>query len=284
MNKSFVLVLVIALAAVGALYSLPQSVVPDEKRSNAAATSGVTTTEEPTAGSAKAPPKPEGQTHVQVLSGEDQQRLDALRGKFDRASGADKAALAGQLSDFLVGVSRYDSAAYYAGEAARLEPTPERFLRAGDRYYQVFTFAIDEAKGAELGEKTRAFYGKVLEQNPELLSAKTNLAMTYMATATPMKGIALLREVLEADPDNEPALFNLGLLSMRSNQYARAAERFERILRNHPQNARAQFYLGISYAELGRKDEARRWLQSVKKLEKDPTVQAGVDEYLKKLE
>ncbi len=288
MNKSFVIVLVTALVAVGALYSLPQSVVPDDKRSNAAATSGATVTEQPEGQPegqpAKATPKTAPSQHVQVLSGEDQQRLDALRGKFDRAAGTEKASLAGQLSALLTTLSRYDSAAYYAEQAALLEPTPEHWLQAGDRYYQAFTFAIDEAKGAQLGEKTRAFYGKVLEQNPDLPTVKTNLAMTYMATATPMKGIALLREVLDADPDNEGALFNLGLLSMRSNQYAKAAERFERILRSHPQNARAQFYLGISYAELGRKDDARRWLTSVKKLEKDPTVQAGVDEYLKKLE
>lgn len=284
MNKSFVIVLVLALATVGGLYSLPKSVVPDDKRGNAATTSGVTTTEAPQRQNAKAAPDARASQHVQALSGEAKERVDALHGQFDRATGAEKAALATQLSDLLTTLSRYDSAAYYAEQAALLEPGPERWLKAGDRYYQAFTFAIDEAKGARLGEKTRAFYQKVLDQNPDLLSAKTNLAMTYMATATPMKGIALLREVLEQDPDNEPALFNLGLLSMRSNQYAKAAERFERILRSHPDNARAQFYLGISYAELGRKDDARKWLRSVKKLEKDPTVQAGVDEYLKKLE
>lgn len=283
MNKSFVLVLVLALATVGGLYSLPKSVVPDDKRGNAKATAGVTT-ETPQGQTAKAAQNASATQHVQTLSGEDKERVEALRGKFDRTTGAEKAVLAGQLSDLLTTLSRYDSAAYYAEQAALLEPGPERWLKAGDRYYQAFTFAIDEAKGAQLGEKTRAFYQKVLDQNPDLLSAKTNLAMTYMATATPMKGIALLREVLEQDPDNEPALFNLGLLSMRSNQYAKAAERFERILRSHPNNARAQFYLGISYAELGRKDDARKWLQSVKKLETDPTVQAGVDEYLKKLE
>ncbi len=283
MKKSFVIVVALALATVGALYSLPQSVVSDEKRKNAAATSGVTVTDEPEGQSAKAAPKAGKASHVEVLSGEDQQRLDALRAKFDRAAGAEKASFAEGLSDLLVTLSRYDSAAFYAEKAAVLEPGLPRWLKAGDRYYQAFTFAIDEQKGSKLGEKTREFYGKVLAENPDLLTAKTNLAMTYMATPTPMQGIALLREVLELDPDNEGALFNLGLLSMRSNQYAKAAERFERILRSHPQNARAQFYLGISYAELGRKEEAKRWLLSVKKLEKDPTVQAGVDEYLKKL-
>ncbi|MBC7892014.1 MAG: tetratricopeptide repeat protein [Sphingobacteriaceae bacterium] len=284
MKKSFVLVVALALAMVGALYSLPQSVVSDEKRRNAAATSGVTVTDEPEGQSAKAAPKADKTSHVEVLSGEDQQRLDALRAKFDRTSGLEKVGFAEQLSDLLVTLSRYDSAAVYAERAAVLEPGLPRWLKAGDRYYQAFTFAIDEQKGSKLGEKTREFYGKVLAENPDLLTAKTNLAMTYMATPTPMQGISLLREVLEIDPDNEGALFNLGLLSMRSNQYAKAAERFERILRSHPQNARAQFYLGISYAELGRKEEAKRWLLSVKKLEKDPTVQAGVDEYLKKLE
>ncbi|MCY7352826.1 MAG: tetratricopeptide repeat protein [Cytophagaceae bacterium] len=280
MKKSFVIVVVLALASVGALYSLPKGLVQnDDKRKLATNQPPKRGSETPAQAQAAA-----SKMHANALPAADQQAVNRLQGQFGSATGAEKIALADQLSEKLASLNRFDSAAYYAEQAALLDPSAERWLKTADQYYQAFTFAIDEAKGVKLAEKTREYYQKVLKQNPNLLTAKTNLAMTYMASETPMQGIALLREVLEQDPDNEGALFNLGMLSMRSNQYAKAVERFERILRNDANNARAQFYLGISYAELGRKVEARRWLESVRKLEKDPTIQAGVDEYLKKLE
>ena len=179
--------------------------------------------------------------------------------------------------------TQFDSAAYYAEAMVTLQPNLPNYLRAADRYYEAFTFAVNEEKSKALGEKTRQYYQKALDQNPNLLQARSNLAMTYLSTATPMQGIAMLREVLEQDPDFEPALFNLGILSMRSNQYQKAADRFERILRNNPESVRTMFYLGISYAELGQKQKAIELLKTVQQKEKDPTIQAGVNEYLEKL-
>ncbi len=126
--------------------------------------------------------------------------------------------------------------------------------------------------------KTRAYYQKALDQNPDLLSAKANMAMTYVNTPSPMQGILLLREVLDADPTNELALFNLGILSMRSNQYTKAVERFQQILQNHPTNTKAQFYLGVCLVELGRNEEAAKVLAEVKQTEKDPVIQQAIGE------
>lgn len=280
MKKSFVLVVVLALASIGALYSLPKGLVQnDEKRKLATGQPPKRGSETPAEAQADA-----SKTHTKALPIAEQQTLNRLQGQFATATGTEKIGFADQLSENLARLNRFDSAAHYAEQAALLDPSADRWLKTADQYYQAFTFAIDEAKGGKLAEKTQEYYQKVLKQNPNLLTAKTNLAMTYMASQTPMQGIALLREVLEQDPDNEGALFNLGLLSMRSNQYAKAVERFERILRTNANSTRAQFYLGISYVELGRKEEARRWLEAVKKSEKDPTIQAGVDEYLKKLD
>ena len=134
----------------------------------------------------------------------------------------------------LQNVTRYDSAAYYAEQLAVIQPDEKNLLRAADAYYEAYTFSVDEQKTTILGEKTRSLYNKALEKNSNLLAAKANLAMTYVNTDTPMKGISLLREVIAQDPTNEPALFNLGLLSMRSNQYAKAVDRFRQILVNKP--------------------------------------------------
>lgn len=278
MKKSLLLVVLIALASIGVLYSLPKVVVQDDKRSG---------TNKPETASSTAPEKTStsaADSHENRLTAEQRQQIDRIRQAYLTAAGTDeKLKQAEALSAAWAQATQFDSAAHYAEAMVQLQPTLPNYLRAADRYYEAFTFAVDEEKSKALGEKTRQLYQKALDQNPTLLQAKSNLAMTYLSTATPMQGIAMLREVLEQDPDFEPALFNLGILSMRSNQYQKAAERFERILRNNPGSTRTMFYLGISYAELGQKAKAIDLLKTVRKKEKDPTIQAGVDEYLEKL-
>jgi Flp pilus assembly protein TadD len=137
---------------------------------------------------------------------------------------------------------------------------------------------VDEQKAKNLGTKTREFYQKAIDQNPGLLTAKANMAMTYVNTENPMQGILMLREVIDADPTNELALFNLGILSMRSNQYSKAADRFRQILTNNPTNTKAKFYLGLSLVELGDKEQASKVLSEVKKEEKDPVIQQAIGE------
>lgn len=278
MKKSLLLVVLIAVTSIGVLYSLPKVVVQDDKRSG---------TDKPETASSNAPTKsstPAAESHETRLTAEQRQQIDRLRQAYLTATGTDeKLKQAEALSGAWAQATQFDSAAYYAEAIVKLQPTLPNYLRAADRYYEAFTFAVDETKSKALGERTRELYQKALDINPTLLQAKSNLAMTYLSTATPMQGISLLREVIEQDPDFEPALFNLGILSMRSNQYQKAAERFERILRNNPGSTRTMFYLGISYAELGQKQKAIDLLKTVRQKEKDPTIQAGVDEYLEKL-
>jgi Flp pilus assembly protein TadD len=137
---------------------------------------------------------------------------------------------------------------------------------------------VDEQKAKNLGAKTREYYQKAIDQNPGLLAAKANMAMTYVNTENPMQGILMLREVIDTDPTNELALFNLGILSMRSNQYSKAADRFRQILTNNPANTKAKFYLGLTLVELGEKEQARKVLSEVKKEEKDPVIQQAIGE------
>ena len=107
--------------------------------------------------------------------------------------------------------------------------------------------------------------------------------MTYVSSATPMKGIQMMREVLAEDPKNEFALFNMGMLSIQSGQYARAIERLEELAAVNPNHLQGQMLLGVAYLNNGNKDKARQQFERVKKLDADPAVQATVDSYLKEL-
>lgn len=273
MKRTILLVSILALALVGTLYSLPRVVVNTKDQDSV---SGQSVEQSAEGGEEAEVP---GDTHTNAaLTPEQEAEIAPLRGQYQQATADEKATAASQLSDVFGKYQKFDSAAYYAGQAAALRPDLENYLRAGDRYYQAYGFAAEEKKASGLGEKTRSFYQKALEQNPGLLAAKANMAMTYVNTPSPMQGIMLLREVLDADPTNELALFNLGILSMRSNQYTKAVGRFEQILQSHPENTKAQFYLGVCLVELGRTDEAKKVLADVKQKEKDPVIQQAIGE------
>lgn len=275
MNKSILLVIGFASLLTVGLYSLPKGVVQNaDKKLSGKVSSGRTTTK---VNETKQETK-SAVEHNTPLTAEQQQKRSALLTVYVSAGEADKAKTAGPLIDFFRSVSRFDSAAFYAGQLATNQPTEQNLLRAGDLYFEAYGFALDDKKSADLGQKTRDFYQKALNKNPNLLLAKANMAMTYVSTQTPMQGIMLLREVLKQDPTNEVALFNLGLLSMRSNQYDRAIERFRQILAVNPDSRKARFYLGVSLVEKGEKSEAKKVLAEVKATEKDPQILAAVKE------
>ena len=276
MKKPILLVLILAAGVTAGLYSLPKVVVQTKEKqlgAGALATKpGATTTSAAVAAQ-----------HNEPLSADKQQQLTLLKQRLSTADATDKTTATAQLIDLFRSVSRYDSAAYYAGLLAKIDPTDLNILRAGDLHFEAFNFAVDDQKAADLGQKTRDLYKQVLAKNPDLLAVKANLAMTYVNTPTPMQGIMLLREVLTEDPTNELALFNLGMLSMRSGQHSKAIERFRQILVNNPDNRKAQFYLAVSLVETNQKADARKMLAQVKANEKDPQILAAVQELEEKL-
>lgn len=282
MNRSVWIVIVLATLLTGGLYSLPKVVVSTQDRKLVGGKDS--TQSQSPASKEEETPSAASNTHTTPLTSEQQHTVNQLLQQYTTATDTKKKSnAASQLSDFYSQVRKFDSSAKYAETVAMLDPSEQNLLRAGDRYYDAFGFATDDKKSANLGVKTREWYQKALDKNPNLLNAKANLAMTYVSTETPMQGIMLLREVLANDPTNEVALFNLGLLSMRSNQYEKAIERFRQLLKVHPNNSKARFYLGVSLAQTGKNKEALEELSVVKGQEKDPTIQAAIAELEKEL-
>ena len=274
MNRSILIIIAVAVGFTGLLYSLPKVVVNSQERKLTAER------DKPTAQSdTNTKPSPSSPVHTAPFTAAQEQELKRLQATYQAASTkVGRIKSAGLLSDWYVKVKQFDSSAKYTEIVAQLDPTMAHFLQAGDRYYDAYGFAMNEKRVNELGEKTRQWYQKALDKNPDLVAAKANMAMTYVSTNNPMQGIMLLREVLSSDPTNELALFNLGMLAMRSNQYEKALDRFRQVLRTNPLNTKARFYLGVSLAQAGKAKEALEELATVKKTEKDPTIQAAIRE------
>jgi len=272
MQKAQIIAIVIALAAVGGLYSLPKVIVDDKdkKINNQTADARSTKTED---------------THTQALDKGQAETIKNLTNQYKVVAHKEKKII---FADSLAALYRqalvFDSVAVYREAIASMQPTKKSLLAAADACYDAFFFVTEAQKAAQYGDKARAYYQQVLDKNPRLLDAKAKMAMTYANSATPMQAISLLREVIAEDPNNEQALFNLGLLSIRSGQHDKAVERFTEVLKNNPDHLQAKLYLGISYAETGDKVKARKLLQEAKAATQDVMILNAADEYLKEIE
>lgn len=275
MQKSQIIILVIAIIAVIFLFNLPKVLVKDDRQADAGKTQNQSHTET------------NEEVHNLEISENDQKKLNDLRKSYLSVSDNEKKIkFADSLATLFRKVNKYDSSARYIGEIASLKPEGINQIKAGDAYFDAATFALDQKKSKDLGDKARDYYLAVLEKEPGNLQVKTKVAKTYFGNGDPqntMKGVQLLKEVIKEDPQNEEALFSLGQLSIQSQQFDKAVERFEVIAGKNPEHLEAQFWLGYSYMKLGEKKQARKAFENTKKLSDDPEVLATVDAYLKEL-
>jgi len=267
MLKTRIILLVISAALIVALFVLPKRVV----RNDDAAIS--TDTLSTRAGS---DPHAVPQRLKEAIS--------KTRAAYQAAEAGEKNAIfADSLAWLYSKAGRFDSAAWFAEKAATFFNNTESWIRAGNAYYEAYTFATDPDKQSRLAQKVQEYFGNVLKVQPANLEVKSKLAMTYVSSANPMQGILLLREVLAQDPKNETALFNLGMLSIQSGQYDRAIERLTELVAVNPSHVQAQLLLGVAYMNKGDKTKAREQFEKVKTLDKDPAVTATADSYLNDL-
>lgn len=221
--------------------------------------------------------------HTQT-SPELRQRISSLRAKYQAIKEKEKSAIfADSLASRYNEAGKFDSAAWFAEEAAMFFNNAESWAKVGDQYYQAYTFALDQTRQKQMAESAREFYQKALDEDPSNLDVKTKMAMTYLSSSSPMQGIMMLQEVLVADPQNEGALFNMGMLSIQSGQYDKAIERFEDLVKINPSHIQGQLLLGVAYMNAGDRKKAKTQFEKVKELDTDPSVQATVDSYLKDL-
>jgi tetratricopeptide (TPR) repeat protein len=267
MLKTRIILIVISALLIGGLFLLPKVVVEnDSPLSNAA-------------DSASKQPSVHTQAPPEVAAS-----ISLLRSEYLKSSQNEKNAIfADSLANLYEIAGKFDSAAWFAEEASKFFNTTGSRIKAGNEYYQAYTFAVDLDKQKHFAGKAQQFYKEVLEESPKNLEVKTKLAMTYLSSASPMQGISLLREVLAEDPKNELALFNMGMLSIQSGQHEKAVERLEELIKVNPNHTQARLLLGIALMNTGDKKGAKEQFEKVKQLDKDPAVQATADSYLKDL-
>ncbi|WP_266203179.1 tetratricopeptide repeat protein [Pontibacter kalidii] len=289
MKRSQILIVVVAIVLVVGLFFLPKIVVNNEDQDSVAGT-------ENSAGLPEGHSEDDGHDHGSAEAGavenvhrtatpEQMMALTTARAKYNKATDEQtRSRVAVELGEAYANAAKYDSAGYYYEVAAKTRGGEKSFRRAGDAYYEAFTFAATQERAGELGAKARSMYEQVLKNNPSDHDAKTNVAMTYIATSNPMQGITMLREVLASAPNNQKALFNLGILSIQSNQYDKAVGHFRKLVSVNPQHVEGTFYLAVALAETEQNEEAKALFNKVKSMSNDPALNTSVDEYLARLQ
>jgi tetratricopeptide (TPR) repeat protein len=271
MLRTRIILIVVCVLLVWGLFLLPKAVVENSSQLESGATRDSAVTKI-------------NATPHSAVSAATASRIKDLRARYLSGSGKEKNAIfADSLAILYKEAGRFDSAAWFAEEESTFLNTPESFLKAGNSYYDAFTFAVNPQKQKELAAKVQLFFGKVLAVQPANLEVKTRLAMTYVSSSSPMRGILMLREVLAQDPKNESALYSMGMLSVQSGQFDRAIERLLQLIAVNPRHMQGQLLLGVAYRDKGEKVRAREQFEKVKKMDGDPAVQAAADSYLKDL-
>lgn len=282
MKTSRLLVSGIALLLVIGMFFLPKTVVDNEKEDVGTSEVQEEKTEEFAGDNHIGENTGE---HMHALTEADQKQADSLRVLFTEAKGEAKEASLEELAVFWQNRNRFDSAALLWEKYSESAGTTEAKKRAGEAYFEAFTFAMDKNKSAAMAAKAREFFSEVLKTKPEdSLDYRSKMAMTFVSGNNPMQGIMQLREILKDNPKHYLTIFNLGILSIQSGQYAKAVERFEKLRDLYPEDMNAWFYLGLSSMEVGKTSQALEAFRKVRNEAEEPRIRAAAADAIKRLE
>jgi len=280
MKKKQIVVAVAIVAIMGYLYSLPvKGIKPSETHDTAkgasmpAARAASNVTVETVSEPAKA-----------AIGAQLTVKIEGLENQLKKASGnAERLSLNKQLAAAWDDVDQPAPAAFYYTAVAKSNNSFDAWLTAGNRYNDAFKLSQDTAVTPAFVTGAVDAFTNATKLNPKSLDAKTGLGVAYVnGGASPMQGIALLREVVAQDPENINANLNLGLFSMKSGQFDKAVERFKTIIAKKP-DFESYFYLAETYKQLGRKPEAIAAYEKCKQLIPNPVFGQRIDQYIKEL-
>ncbi|HWA32535.1 MAG TPA: hypothetical protein VG737_00320, partial [Cyclobacteriaceae bacterium] len=153
MSKTRIILIAASVLLVVALFFLPKAVVENDSQLQG---------EGAAQNSATVPGSPHNET-PQTL----RKDINRLRARYLSALPEEKNAIfADSLAALYNQAGLFDSAAWFAERAATFFKTDESLLKAGNAYYEAYTFALDVNKQKALAEKTREVYEQVLRKQP----------------------------------------------------------------------------------------------------------------------
>ncbi|HWZ16204.1 MAG TPA: tetratricopeptide repeat protein [Mucilaginibacter sp.] len=289
MYKKQIVVVVIVVAIMGYLYSLPVKGLIKSKE-----TQGHNNTVAPTK-------RPAASVTVEMVSEGAKLAIGSalsapindLEGQLKNAGGeAARLTLQKKLAKQWDDVNQPTPAAFYYQAVARSENSFANWLNAGNHFNDAFKLTQDTLAQPSFVINAIECFKNATKLQPQSLDAKTGLGVAYVNQTSlgitdadggsPMQGIMLLLDVVKQDPNNRNANLSLGLFAMKSGQYEKAVQRFKTIIAQKAE-VEPYFYLAESYKQLGMKKDAIAAYQKCKEMMPDPAFDQRIDEYIKDL-
>ncbi|MDB4921732.1 tetratricopeptide repeat protein [Mucilaginibacter sp.] len=289
MHKKQIVVIVIVVAIMGYLYSLPVKglIKPKDAQGHTNTTA--------------AESRPVTHVDVAMVSAAAKiligpalsAQINDLEGQLKNATAeTDKLDLQKKLAKLWDDVNQPAPAAFYYQAIAQKENKFDEWLNAGSRFNDAYKTSQDTVSQPSFVINAIAGYKNAVKLKPADLDAKTGLGVAYVNQTSlgitdpdggsPMQGIMLLLDVVKQDPKNRNANLSLGLFAMKSGQYEKAVQRFKTIIAQKAE-LEPYFYLAESYKQLGQKKEAIDAYQKCKEMMSDPAFNQRIDEYIKEL-
>lgn len=223
-------------------------------------------------------------TAKNLISNAAAKELTSMESAYQKAKGEEKVLQAKSLAQKWDDLGQSIPSAFYLEDAAIGESTLKNWLKAGDKFLEVFDITRDSLVKPVMLQKANHAYEKAIAIDSTDLDAKTGMGITMVnGSGAPMAGITMLLDVVKKDPKNFKANMNLGMFAIKSGQFDKAITRFQDIIKNIKATPDAYFNLAFAYESLGKNQEAvDAYLQS-KKLAANPTLSSFVDKKVAEL-
>ena len=177
-------------------------------------------------------------------------------------------------------VQAFLPAAYYTGEAAKLENLEKNLTFAAHLYLDNIRGQSDAELKDWMAEQAKGLLEHALKLNPNSDSIKVSLGSCYIfgnVHGNPMEGIMMIREVAERDPHNMYAQMMLGIGATMTRQFDKAIERFKKVIDHQPNNLEAKINLAEVYEQKGDKQSAIEWYEKSKSLIRNEDIIREID-------
>jgi Flp pilus assembly protein TadD len=140
---------------------------------------------------------------------------------------------------------------------------------------------------AQAGEFDKAIeeYQAVLQEEPNNVSALTNMGVAYYNTGQLDQAIAQYQKALESAPNDADIHSNLAAAYVQKNQLDQALAEYQKAVELKPDLAEAHFGLGVVYIQLGQNEKAIQAFEKFLELDsgKDPIASDQAHQYLQQL-
>lgn len=156
-------------------------------------------------------------------------QVDSLEAAMADQRGAERQATRRELINTYVGAGQLGSAALVQKQMAEAAGTPEDWRRTGDLLYSWMETLKGQQVAVQVAEHVVQAYERVLEQQPDNLDVRTDMATAYLQTNSPMRGVKEINRVLDEDPSHFQARFNKGIMLVMIGRSDQAIEQFQKV-------------------------------------------------------